>query len=379
MRIGMITSFPPIECGIASYSDYLVDALRQRKNDVYVVSHLGGAGRQVFPVFNYEDEDLARKAFSTMGRFSPDVVHVQHEFGLYGKDFGMQVVPMLLLFRLNGFPVVVTLHTVYPEMPPQQRIILENIMANADRVIVHEALQKETLINQRIAGNPDAVFVIPHGAREIDPVPDAKKRLGLPENAKIILLIGYLRPSKNFEDIIEILPQIAGKVKDSYLVLAGKVRGYEYRDYRRMLYQMIASSPVKDRIRVIRGQLKQDTFDIIISAADVVVLPYKITAQSGILAHSLAFGRPVVASDSGTLPDVLSRADCGIVCRSRDDYVDAIVRVLLDKDLARKFSKNARAFVRNEISWRIIAQRHEDIYRDLVSNNIEDIPVMWVE
>lgn len=49
MRIGFISTYPPIECGIATYSKFLTDALRDLRQDVYVVSHFGGVARRYFP------------------------------------------------------------------------------------------------------------------------------------------------------------------------------------------------------------------------------------------------------------------------------------------------------------------------------------------
>lgn len=140
MRIGFISTYPPIECGIASYTQYLRDALNALEMDIYVVSHRGGRGKNVFIGFDYEDGDLAEKAFSMMTRLTPDIVHIQHEFGLFGKHFGVNVIPLILLFRLEGIPVAVTLHTVYDEMSLQQRIILKSIIENSDAVIIHEPI-----------------------------------------------------------------------------------------------------------------------------------------------------------------------------------------------------------------------------------------------
>jgi hypothetical protein len=104
MRVGFISTYPPIECGIATYTLYLTEALRQKQTDLYIASHMGGAGPQVFPCFDYEDGDLADKAFSMMIRFTPDIVHIQHEFGLFGKNYGVAVVPLIVQFRLVGIP-----------------------------------------------------------------------------------------------------------------------------------------------------------------------------------------------------------------------------------------------------------------------------------
>ena len=365
MRIGFVSTYPPIECGIATYTQYLTDALKTKQTDIYVVSHIGGSGPQVFPAFDYGDGDLAEKAFSTMIRFTPDVVHIQHEFGLYGKHLGVSVVPLILQFKMLGIPVVSTLHTVYPHMDMQHRTILEAIISNSDRVIVHEPYQMETLKGFLPELLHSKLRVIPHGAREVEIIPDAKAKLGLPEDKKVVLIIGYIRPSKNFELIVDIFPDILAKYPNAVLVMAGKTRGQEYIDYRNQLLDRIANSPARDNIIIIRGQLPQPVFDQILCAADVVVLPYKIVSQSGILAHCLAFGRPLVASSSRALVETLDWAKAGLVCNERDEFIDSIVRILSDDKLAQDLSNNGRHFVKTYISWSIIADKHLDLYREI--------------
>ena len=379
MRIGMISSYPPIECGIAAYSEYLTQALRKKQNDVYIVSHVGGSGQQVFNGFDYEDGDLAHKAYSTMVRFTPDVVHIQHEFGLFGKFYGVSVIPLILQFRLTGIPVVTTLHTVYRNPDENHRLILQSILMHSNEVIVHEDYQKDALNAIMPFDVSHKIHVIEHGAREIDPVPDARNKLKLPEDKKIILLIGYFRPSKNFELIVDLLPQILKKYPDALLVLAGKIRGNEHIDYRTRLFHRIEQSPVKDHIYLIRGQLKQDTFDTILSAADVVVLPYKINSQSGIMAHSLALARPIVASDSGAMRRILERSGAGLVCKNDQEFVDNIVTILQNPALAEEMSRNARKYVREHISWSLIADRHIDIYQKLIDKPLLESRIIWVE
>lgn len=379
MRVGFITSFPPIECGIATYSQYLTTALKEKGTDVYVVCHKGGSGEKVFPAFDYEDGDIAEKAFQMMTRFTPDVVHIQHEFGLFGRHFGVSVLPLITQFRLVRIPVITTLHTVYQEIPREHRIIMESIAANSDRVIVHEAYQKEALANVLRKEETDKILVIPHGARDVTPIPNAKRILGLPEDKKVILIIGYFRPSKNFELIVDIFPEITRRYPDVILVVAGKIRGTEHRGYRNMLFSKIAQSPNKDQIFILRGQLPQGTFDTILSASDVVVLPYKITSQSGILAHCLAFGKPVVTSDTEVMKDIIGGHNAGIICETKEDYIEGICKILSDPELAKRISENARAYVRNEISWSHIADRHIELYRSIMDIPKIDSHIILVE
>jgi len=253
-------------------------------------------------------------------------------------------------------------------------------VANSDRIIVHEAYQAQAL-KKRLSRPEDRekIHVIPHGAREVTPVPNAKKLLGLPEDKRIILIIGYFRPSKNFELILDIFPEIVKRYGDVILVVAGKIRGTEHRGYRNMLFSKIAQSPNKDQIFILRGQLPQETFDTILSAADVVALPYKITSQSGILAHCLAFGKPVVTSSTEVMRHIIEEHETGIVCERPEDYIEGIYRILSDSAYAKRLSENARNYVKNEISWTRIAESHINLYKSIMDIPKIDSHIILVE
>lgn len=369
MRIGYVSSYPPIECGIATYSSYLIDALRAQGADIYVVSHVGASGPQVFPAFN--ENDLDDKAYVVALRFTPDIVHIQHEFGLYGPHYGVNILPVIVKFRLIGVPVVTTLHTVYDQPERNHLVLMENILANSSAIIVHQEYQLESLRRYFPDNLTQKAVVIPHGARLVEPVPDAKAKLGLPADKKIVLMIGYFRPSKNFELIIDQLPEILKKYPDALLVLAGKIRNQEYSQYQQVLFERIRRSPVKDHIRVILGQLSQQTFDTILSAADVVVLPYKLSSQSGILAHCMAFGRPVVSSASKAMTQLIEDSGAGVIVPSKTEFSNAIASLLADETRARQMSESAREYVRAKLAWPRIAAAHRQVYESL--HNIPDI------
>ena len=71
MRIGIVSTYPPIECGIATYTEYLVEALRTLDNEVYIVSQFGADGNKVYPAFYADDRDLADKIFHWFFRWHP--------------------------------------------------------------------------------------------------------------------------------------------------------------------------------------------------------------------------------------------------------------------------------------------------------------------
>ncbi len=364
MRIGFVSTYPPIECGIATYTESLTRALRAARNETFVVSQFGAQGPHVFPLYQPQSPSFAADVFYTSTRLTPDVMHIQHEYGLYGTQKGVELIELILRYRLAGLPVVTTLHTVYERLERDERILLKPILENSDAVIVHEDFQKQTLVDA--FGLAERIHVIEHGVREVDPVPDAKARLGL-EGKKVILLAGYFRPSKGFHRIVDLFPRIAERDPDAVLVVAGKVRNIEFDDYQRTFFGCLNRSPVIDRIRILRGQFPQYTFDTILSAADVMVLPYERGAQSGMFAQALALQRPVVASDLRAFRLLAGRSAAGLIVERDGDWVEAILRVLSDEALRRRMQANARRYVRERAAWRLVARRHVEVYRRVVT------------
>ncbi|KAA0258629.1 glycosyltransferase [Deferribacter autotrophicus] len=370
MRVGFISTYPPIECGIATYTQYLTNALAKLNTDIYIISHYGANGKNVFPTFDYNDPDFATKTYSMMVRFTPDIVHIQHEFALYSGKFGTNVIPLILNFKLSEIPVVTTMHTVYSDMSKEHKIITEAILYSSDKIIVHENYQKETIEQLFNIDLSKKVVVIPHGARNIELIVNAKKELHLPEDKIALLQIGYFRPSKNFEITIEVFNQLAEKYKNIILIIAGKVRGIEHKDYRDKLFNLIEQSPFKDRIYLIRGQLSQKAFDTVLSASDIVILPYKINSQSGILAHCLAFGKPVITSQTPSMVQTLAKSKSGFACNSFEEYLEKTSMLIDNEQLRKDMSKNAKDYVKNHISWDIIAKLHLDLYESLTRTPI---------
>ncbi len=364
MRIGFISTYPPVECGIASYTHELNKALHHLRVERFVIAAVGAEGRGVFPVFRPESGAFAGEVYATSLRLTPDIMHIQHEFGLYGPQRGVEILGLITRYRLADLPVVCTLHTVPPQPDETEALILREILAHSQAVIVHEAFQREQLI--RRFGQGERIHVVEHGVRETAPIRDAKARLGL-EGRKTLLLSGYFRPSKGFHRIVDLFPEIAARDEQAILVMAGKARNIEFADYQRELYAQIEASPYAERILVLRGQFPQHTFDTIMSAADVVVLPYERGAQSGILSQCFALERPVVVSDLPAFQELVRRSGAGLVCHTDRDYVENITKLLNDEVLYRQCQTNIRRYVQERAAWRLIARRHLEIYKAIIS------------
>lgn len=369
MRVGYVSTYPPIECGIATYTQYLSTAVKKMQNEVFVISQYGAKGKHVFPIFQTGSISFASDVFVTSTRMTPDVVHIQHEYGLYGTQRGVGIIDLILRYRLSDIPVVITLHTVYEKLSREEEIILKHVLDECSATIVHEQFQKETLVTafeERIPGVEKKIHVIEHGVRELEPMPSAKAKLGL-EGKKVVLLCGYFRPTKGFHKIVEIFPEICSREKDAVLVVAGKTRNIEYDEYRRKFFRQLNESPVSDRITILRGQFPQNTFDTIIAAADVVAMPYEIGAQSGIMAQCFAQGVPVVSSGLKAFRLIVERSGGGLIAETDEEYPTLILKVLTDDAVSSGLRRNIQSYIRSEAGWSRISEKHLDVYRQVIT------------
>ena len=362
MRIAFVSTYPPIECGIATYTGFLVEALdKDTPNELHVVSQRGAEGRHVYPVYETTDSGIAKRIFDTAVKVTPDLVHIQHEFGLFGEIYGVAVMELIFRLKVSGLPVIATFHTVHPEPTHAMRHIQTAMCRELDAVIVHEK-EHVSLLRDIYGAATDKIHLIPHGARQDMDIPDAKKKLDL-EGKKIILLAGYFRPTKCFDKVVDLFPRILEQVPDAFLVLSGKMRRLEYSAYRKTLFEKINSSPVRDHIEVFRGQFPQQTFDTIIASSDIMVFPYSEGAQSGVMAHAFAFGKPIVTSDLPAFQAAIRDSGAGFFAATDDEYVEKMVRLLSDGDVYKECSRNARQYVSEKISWKIVAEQTFDVYK----------------
>ena len=93
-----------------------------------------------------------------------------------------------------------------------------------------------------------------------------------------------------------------------------------------------------------------------------MVLPYAEGAQSGIMAHAMTFGKPVITSNLPAFVDILKKSEIGFYAQTDDQYVDRIVTLLTDREVYKRFSQNALTYIKENISWDIVAQQSLNIY-----------------
>jgi glycosyltransferase involved in cell wall biosynthesis len=147
-----------------------------------------------------------------------DVVCLQHEYGIFGGRSGSHV--LRLLQRLE-MPVVTTLHTVLREPDLEQRLVMEEIAALSDRLVVMSRHSSRFL--RDVAKVPsEKIDMIPHGIPDLPfAEPDVYRESVSTEAKTVLLTFGLLSPNKGFENVIQALPSILSRHGDVIYIIAG--------------------------------------------------------------------------------------------------------------------------------------------------------------
>jgi glycosyltransferase involved in cell wall biosynthesis len=270
----------------------------------------------------------------------------------------------LAAVRMAGCRIVWTLHNLLPHDAQYRRLEMfarRGLCRMASAVIVHGRAGQADAV--RTLGCPaDRVFVIPHGHYRgaygpLQPSADARRRLGLSGQARVILFFGFLRPYKGLELLLSAWRKL--NVRDAILLLAGEslIPGYTAE-----LARLIQATP---GVRHLDRFAPPDEVAVLFSAADAVVLPFRAVQTSGSVLLAMSYGRPVIAPRLGELPETLGdAADLLFTPGDEDDLRRQLSRALtLDlTDLARR-----TGIACDRLDWGPIAAATAEVYRRALS------------
>jgi glycosyltransferase involved in cell wall biosynthesis len=374
MHIAMVTSWPPRPCGIATYSLSLVWSLRDLGHRVSVVCHTDGGSPgegDVYPVLRMSEPDAFEQLYGTVERLDPDVVHVQHEFGLYTQPkpdgsldysglyaFGLAV--PLFRWRALGRPVVVTFHSDYAEGDRIRLLYLDLVLRMIPLGIMHHRrlISQTRALLGRPVGNLRAV---PHGA-PVEKGQPRKTELGL-AGRPVAGMIGWFDRYKGFDRVVRVWHHVVERIPEAVLIVAAAVRpgtpGGE--EIAAEVERLIADSPAAKNIVYLRRIFEPSEFLDLVATFDVLVLPYTSAAASGPLSQAAAAGVPVVVTPVGGLRAYVEDSGAGLIASDDAELVQAIVRLLADSGMRVEMSRRARRFAL-KTSWPRVARRHVQLY-----------------
>jgi glycosyltransferase involved in cell wall biosynthesis len=287
-----------------------------------------------------------RRLSRVLSRFDPDVLHIQ-------ETVDWRIIALASLSKKSK--IVITVHDVVSHVGRSrgfQGLFWRRLLGLASDVIVHGQYLKR----QFISLYPDLakklrIAVIPHGAYSIYKTWDTD---GVAEEENTILFFGYISKYKGIEILLKAAPLIAEKVPNTKIIIAG------LGDFGP--YQSLISNKI--RFEIANRFISNREVPRLFRRASVVVLPYIEASQSGVVPVAYAFGKPVIVTDVGSIPEVVEDGQTGFVVapKSPQALAAAIIKVLQDQGLRKAMGERALAKSTGELSWDAIAKRTSEIY-----------------
>jgi len=376
MNICLVCSYPPRQCGIATFSYNLLSSLQGKLNNQKVNSFVVALNdydteyaypeEVTFSIQQNIQQDYIKAAEYINS--NADVCILQHEYGIYGGNNGVYI--LSLLNRLT-IPVIATLHTVLKDPSFLQKAIVQQIATKASKVTVMTRLAVKFL--KTIYEVPEEkIVLIEHGVPELAGTTDVHKEL-LPFNDKRILFtFGLLSKNKGIETVIRALPNVVKNHPDVMYIVLGKthpaVLRHSGEEYRNCLKRLAAELQVDQHVYFIDKFVNDEELFTFLKSTDIYITPYHNETQitSGTLSYAIGAGAVVVSTPYWHAQELLSN-DRGRLFPFKDsEALSSVLNELLD-DPVQLENIRKRAFQYGQhLRWPLIGSRYIDTASDAI-------------
>ncbi len=277
---------------------------------------------------------------------------------------------LFVLARLFGFPVIFTAHNVLPHEEEERsaffvRSAFKIIYHCSRRIIVHTRYSKEKLA-ALFKIDPQKILVIPHGnylfmrVKEVSRQ-EAKENLGLPQDKKVILQFGAIRPYKGIDALLYAFRRFHSIHQNTLLLIAGPLLQGDEAVYRNLIRELGLEEGVFFKPQYI----PMKDLPLYYFCADLVVLPYRGVDMSGSLQLAYAFSKPVIAAKVGGLPEAVEDQRNGLLVEpdNAGALEEALEKLLFAPDLITRMGEASFGLARDKFSWEPIAAQTAGLYR----------------
>ena len=371
-----VGSYPPRQCGIATFTRDLAHALHAVGGRQFQVIAVHNADREpahppevALSIRRDRLEDYLRAADYVNGA-PVDVVSLQHEFGLFGGQAGDYILEFL---RHVEKPVVTTLHTVIRRPAPEYREATLGLIRLSERLVVMSDVARDILL-ETYGAPAERIVLVPHGVPDV-PAEDRaalKEALGL-AGRFVILTFGLLSRNKGIELMLDALPTVVEEHPEVLYVVLGathpEVVRREGESYRSFLEDKVGRMDLAGHVRFVNQYVDQETLLRYIHASDLYVTPYPHEEQvvSGTLSYALALGKPIVSTPYWYARELL-QDDRGVLVPFGDAgaMAAAVRRLIADRQEYERISR--AAYERGlAMRWPVVAQRFAGVLREAVA------------
>jgi glycosyltransferase involved in cell wall biosynthesis len=381
-----LSTFPPRECGIATFTNDLTTAIDHKFNPV-VKSKIIAINAQSTSIYNYpvkvvdkliatELENYVSLAKEINNRDDVKLVNIQHEFGLFGGNWGDYLIPFLQVLEK---PVVVAFHSVLPDPDDDLRNLVRFIINRAKSTVIMNTISADILVDQ-YGVSREKLSIIPHGIPQttFESSDRMKEVLGL-SNRIVLSTFGMLSRNKGIEYAIRSLPEVVAKFPNvTYLVLGEThpvVQEHEGEVYRNFLNQEVAKLGLEDNVKFYNKYLSLDEIINFLKATDIYISPTVDRKQSvsGTLSYAMGCGRPVISTATAYAKYIVKPGQNGFLVKPKNskDFSLAINKLLENEKLMKSMATEAYEQTR-PMTWPNVAAAYFKLYKQFADLETEE-------
>lgn len=373
----ILTSYPPRECGIATYSQDLLKALDNKFSNSFslkVCALEAGTNEYTYPdevkyVLDTTDAGQYIELANTINRDNSIMfVVIQHEFGFF-QEAGEEAFPQFL-YTLTKSAVLV-FHTVLPKPDAALKEKVSRLAAACDALVVMTKTSQKILKDDY--GIPtQKVEVIAHGTHLVPHLDkDAlKEKHGL-TSRKVLSTFGLLSSGKSIETTLDSLPAIIESNPDALFLVIGKTHpsvvkseGEKYRD---LLEAKVEALSLQSHVKFINRYLPLQDLLEYLQMTDIYLFTSKDRHQavSGTFSYAMSCGCPIISTPIPHAKEVL-RQNTGILVdfQSPQQLADAVNRLMGDELLRSAFSTSTLQRIA-PTSWENSAIAHASLFQKI--------------
>jgi len=374
-NIAFLSTYPPRECGIATFTEDLINAM----------DNIGIINTHVIAISNseycsYDNKLMAEirqderndyvEVAKKLNASNIDLLIIEHEYGIFGGDNGDYILDLVNNLEI---PIVTTLHTILSEPSPEQRLIINELGKKSRKMITMARNTKQML--QSIYGvEAGKIEVIHHGVPKklIQSRETLKKKFGY-ENRQIISTFGLIGPGKGIEHGIEAIAKLNSDHSDAlYLILgqthpALKEKGTAYRN---KLEEIVNKLDLSKNIKFVNKYLSKDEIIQYLQLSDIYMTPYlaKDQAVSGTLAYAVGYGKAIVSTPYLYAKEMLSEGNGLLAEFSNPDSLADCIKQILQNPRKKARMERKTAEIGTTMYWNKVALHYTNVLLGIITS-----------
>ncbi len=377
MKLAFIGTYPPRECGIGIFTNNLFKSVLNHNNKsaqghegfVVALNDIDLAyeyPEEVKMTIRQEHQGDYLKAAKFINLSGADLCILQHEFGIFGGQSGVYILP--LLHRLE-VPLVVTLHTILESPSYNEKAILKEICKMANKLVVMSHKAVDFLVS--IYEVPEEkVVLIEHGVPDIHFNQEESKLEFKLNGKKVILTFGFINRGKGIETVIKALPVVVKEHPGVLYIVLGKthpnVLRHSGEEYRIFLSRLVQTLHLEQHVIFLNKFIDEQDLFKYLCASDIYITPYLNEAQitSGTLSYAIGVGSAVISTPYWHASELLAEGRGMLFDFNDSTYLASVLTGLLDNpERLNELKRKARQYGRKN-TW----PKTGDKYRKLVED-----------